>query len=168
MKKFFVTAFAVLMLLGFIALGVYLVFIGNGVWTTEDGGEVGGSGVFLIKAALFVFLIAFPLFLLLWILFPKVFNKLLYKGVNKGIRGGARALEFKERCEEQNVPNITVNGINLPAVMAAADLVRDKVAGEEVPELADMEGLPVVCEQCGMVNKGTANFCSECGAELRK
>ena len=168
MKNFLVKAFAVLLLLAFIAFGVYLVFIGNGIWLTEDGDEVGGFGVFFIKATLFIFLIAFPLFLMLWILLPKVFNKYIFRALNKGVRGGLKMSKYMDRCEEQNVPNITVNGINLPAVMAAAEMVRDSVTGKELPELAELDDVPYVCEQCGMVNKGTAKFCSECGTELRK
>lgn len=168
MKNFLVKAFAVLLLLCFVALGVYLVFIGNGVWTDEGGGELGGFSVFIVKLMLFVFLIAFPLFLMLHIVLPKVFNKLLFKGLNKGIRGGSKMMKYSERCKEQNVPDITVNGVNLPAVMAAVDMVRDRMAGEEIPEFSEDEALPYICEKCGFVLNGMSNFCTNCGKEVKK
>lgn len=166
MKKVLVTIFAILFLLAFVALGVYLVFIGDGVWSTEDGSELNGIQTFGVKGMLFVFLIAFPLTILLWILFPKLFNKLFFKAMNKGIRGGARMMAFRDRCEEQNIPDITVNGINLPAVMAAADLVGDKINGEDIPEFADMKGIPQICEQCGFVRAENDKFCRNCGAAI--
>lgn len=161
MKDIVGKIFAVLFLLAFIVGAVWLAFFADGVWASEDGGAV---NQFLPKILILLFFGAFPLLLLLWILFPKFFNKLMYKGANKFIRGGARMMAYSDRCEERNVPDITVNGINLPTVMAAADMLADKINGEELPEL---EGMPYLCEECGFVLESTAKFCTNCGAERK-
>ena len=162
MKNFLVKAFAVLFLLGFIASGVYLAFFMDGTWVTEDGGAVNQA---LPRTLILLFFGGMPLFLILWILFPKVFNKLLFKGMNSGIRNGAKLMKYKERREEQNVPDITINGMNIPAVMAAADMLAEKISGGEMPEelKQEPEALPYLCEECGFVLESTAKFCTNCG-----
>lgn len=162
MKDFFVKAFAVLFLLAFVAGAVWLVFFSGGVWVTEDGSA---RGQLFPKLLILVFFGAFPLFLLLWILFPKPFNKLMYKAVNKFMRGGARMMEYQERREEQNIPDVTINGMNIPTVMAAADMLADKINGEE---LSEPEGIPYICEECGFVLESTAKFCTSCGAARKE
>lgn len=165
MKDIIGKIFAVLFLLAFIVAAVWLVFFSGGIWASEDGGAV--SQLFP-KLLILLFFGAFPLFLLLWILFPKPFNKLMYKGVNGFMRSGARMMRYKERREEQNVPDVTINGMNIPTVMAAADMLSDTINGEELPELAEeLEALPYICEECGFVLESTAKFCTSCGAERK-
>ncbi len=161
MKDIVGKIFAVLFLLAFIIFAVWLVFFSGGVWVDEDGNV---TGQLFPKTLILVFFGGLPLFLLLWILFPKTFNKLMYKAINKFMRGGARMMEYQERREEQNVPDITINGMNLPTVMAAADMLADRINGEEITE---PEGVPQICEECGYVLESTAKFCTNCGAERR-
>ncbi len=158
MKDFFVKAFAVLFLLAFIGGAVWLVFFSGGVWVSEDGSAV---GQLFPKLLILVFFGGLPLFLILWILFPKPFNKLLYKGVNRFMRSGAKMMKYKEQREEQNVPDITINGMNIPTVIAAADMLADRINGEEPDEVS--EALPYICEECGSVLDSTAKFCTNCG-----
>lgn len=159
MKDFLVKAFAVLFLLAFMGAGIYLAFFMDGTWVTEDGSAV---NQLLPKLLILVFFCGMPLFLLLWIIFPKVFNKLLFKGMNRGLRNGAKLMRYRERREEQNVPDITINGMNIPTVMAAADMLADRINGEEPCE--ELKELPYICEECGFVLESTAKFCTNCGA----
>ncbi|MBQ8194350.1 MAG: zinc ribbon domain-containing protein [Oscillospiraceae bacterium] len=159
MKEFFGKFFACLFLLAFVALSIYLAFFMDGTWVSEDGGAI---NQIIPKVLILVFFGAMPLFLLLWILFPKPFNKLLYKGVNKFMRSGAKMMKYKEQREEQNVPDITINGMNIPTVMAAADMLADRINGEEPCE--ELKELPYICEECGFVLESTAKFCTNCGA----
>lgn len=161
MKNIVGKIFAVLFLLAFIIFAVWLVFFSGGVWVDEDGNA---TGQLFPKLLILVFFGGMPLFLLLWIIFPKAFNKLLFKGINKFMRGGARMMEYQERREEQNIPDITINGMNIPTVVAAADMLADKINGEEHPE---PEGIPYLCEECGFVLESTAKFCTNCGAERK-
>ena len=151
-------------LLAFIAFGVWLAFRSGGVWVTEDGAPTAAIGM---RILVLIFFSVFPLFLILWILFPKAFNKLLYKAVNKGVRSGARMMEYKERCEDQNVPDITVNGVNFRTVAAAAHMIGDAVSGEELPEQTAADDVPQICEECGTVLAAGARFCTNCGTERK-
>lgn len=162
MKDFFVKAFAVLLLLTFIVGTVWLVFLSDSIWVSEDGGA---TGQFFPKLLILVFFGVFPLLLLLWILFPNPFNKLMYKAVNKFMRGGARMMEYQERHEEQNVLDVTINGVDVSTVMAAADMLADKINGEE---LSEPEGIPYICEECGFVLENTEKFCTSCGAARKE
>ena len=67
--------------------------------------------------------------------------------------------------EEQNVPDITINGMNIPTVMAAADMLADRINGEEPCE--ELKELPYICEECGFVLESTAKFCTNCGTARR-
>lgn len=161
MKQIAVKIFAVLFLGGFIAVGVWLAFFADGIWVNENGAAV---NQILPKLLILVFLVAFPLYLLLWIIFPSFFNKLMYKGINRFMRGGAKMMEYRDRSDERNIPDVSINGVDLPTVVAAADMLADRIKGEDIAEPQD---IPYICEECGTVLDSTAAFCTNCGAERK-
>lgn len=173
MKKIIEKILASLFLLAFAGFSIWLVFLSDGIWVSE-GGEV---ELLFVKLLILLFFCIFPLFLLVWILFPDKMNKLMNDLINKGLGNAEKIVDKRQDIiEERNIPNVTVNGVNITTVAAIADMLRDRVSGENDTDGSEPDVIPqpvqettsYVCCNCSAVVDGSANFCTYCGAARKE
>ncbi len=70
---------------------------------------------------------------------------------------GRSIREFRRELREESAPQVTEAASQPPAATASASH----------PNTGEGTVSAVECSKCGSLNKTTAKFCSECGAELK-